>query len=144
MSEKGNRYAIGALKQKRATIASEIVQIERQLRHKREQLVHVDASLCLLDPDANPDAIPNKRIVKHVNLFRQGELSRLIMTAFRNSDGQPISAREIVDSILKEQGLGEEARRAIGIRVRSNLAYQQKRGKVEKSGEGRSARWRLM
>lgn len=63
MNEKGNKYAIAALRDKRATIASEIVQLERQLRHKRENLVHVDATLAILDPDSNPEAIPNNRVV---------------------------------------------------------------------------------
>ena len=143
MNHKGNKYAIHALKQKRAVIASEIVQLERQLRHKRENLVHVDATLAILDPDVNPDSIPNKRIIKHVNIFRSGELSRLIMTVFRNSDGQPLSTREIVDAVMREHGVGEEARQGIRPRVRTSLAYQVKRGKIMKIGNGTTARWRL-
>jgi hypothetical protein len=144
MNEKGNRYAISALREKRATIASEIVQLERQVRHKREQLVHVDATLAILDPDADPSEIKPKRIVKHVNLFRSGELSRLIMTAFRESDGQPMSNREITEAVMRLHGIGPEARRAIQTRVRTSLAYQEKRGKVVKVGEGTGARWRLI
>jgi hypothetical protein len=51
MSERsrGDRYALSALKDKRATLASEIIHLERQLRHRREMLVHVDATLRLLD-----------------------------------------------------------------------------------------------
>lgn len=43
-------YALSALKNKRATIASEIVQLERQLRHLKEPLVYGDGTLRLLDP----------------------------------------------------------------------------------------------
>ena len=39
---RGDRYALSALKNKRAELASEIVGIERQLRHRREALGHVD------------------------------------------------------------------------------------------------------
>lgn len=36
MNEKGSRYALAALEDKRASLASEIVQLERKLRHRRE------------------------------------------------------------------------------------------------------------
>lgn len=143
MNEKGNMYAIAALRDKRATIASEIVQLERQLRHKRENLVHVDATLAILDPDFNPEAIPNKRVVKHINLFRSGELSRLIMDAFRVAEGEAMSTREIAETVMRQQRLGDDARKAITNRVRQNLAYQVKMGRVVKIGEGTTALWML-
>ena len=61
MNDKGNRYALAALRDKRAVLAAEIVQLERQVRHRKESLGHVDATLRLLDPSIDTDAIPNKR-----------------------------------------------------------------------------------
>jgi hypothetical protein len=46
---RGDRYALSALRNKRATLSSDIVQLERKLRHCRPSLVHVDATLRLLD-----------------------------------------------------------------------------------------------
>ena len=66
----GNHYALSALKDKRATIASEIVSLERQTRHRTEALVYVDATLRLLDEAIYLDAIPNKRLPKRIKLFR--------------------------------------------------------------------------
>jgi len=86
MNDKGNRYALTALRDKRAGLAGEIVQLERQLRHRREALGHVDATLRLLDPSVEIDAIPNKRLTKRIKLFRQGELGRLIVGVLRESD----------------------------------------------------------
>ena len=80
---RGDRYALSALHNKRASLASEIVQLERQLRHCREAMVHVDATLRLLDPSPEPEAIPNKRPPKRIKLFRQGELGRLILDVLR-------------------------------------------------------------
>lgn len=117
--------------------------MERSVRHKREQLVHVDATLAILDPDVDPEAIPKKR-PKHVNLFRQGELSRLIMTVFREADGQALSTPEITKQLMQTQGLPGEARSVISRRVRTSLAHQSKRGKVTKQGAGREAQWRLV
>ena len=59
-TSRGDRYALSALKKKRATLASEMVQLERQLRHRREALGHVDATLRLLDPTVEIDAIPKE------------------------------------------------------------------------------------
>lgn len=143
MSERGNAYALSALKKKRAAIASEIIQLERQVRHRKDMLAHVDATLRILDPSIQVDAIPNKRIVKNVNIFRQGELGQLLRNTMRVLD-RPATTPEIVDYIIKTGGHGKEARAAIRQRVRSNLSYLARRGKVAKEGEQREARWRLV
>jgi hypothetical protein len=69
MNEKVNRYALAALKNKRATIASQIVQRERQLRHRRAKLLN--ATLKILDPEIDTEAIPNKRPPKRVSCYGQ-------------------------------------------------------------------------
>jgi hypothetical protein len=53
---RGDRYALSAHR-KRASLDSDIVQLERKLRHCRDSLVHVDVTLKLLDPDLEPEAI---------------------------------------------------------------------------------------
>jgi hypothetical protein len=139
---RGDRYALSALRNRRASIASEIVQLEAKLRHCRESLVHVDATLRLLDPESEPESIPTKRPVKRVKLFRQGELGRMILGTLREAD-EALSTPQIVSAIIAKGGHGEGARRALGGRVRGNLAYLQRRSVVVKIGEGREARWRL-
>jgi hypothetical protein len=119
---RSDRYALSALRNKRASIASEIVETERRLRHLNESLVHVDATLLLLDPGANPEAIPNKRHVKRIKLFRQGELGRMILEALRDAPGE-LSTAEIVTAIITAGSHGESVRRALAPRVRGNLAY---------------------
>lgn len=144
MNDKGNRYALSALRNKRATIASEIVQLERQLRHRRESLGHVDATLRLLDPSIEPGAIPNKRPVKNITLFRQGELGRLILDALRTAEGKPLSTAAIVTAVLAAGGHGESARPSVAPRVRGNLAYLERRKKVRKTGSADGAKWILL
>lgn len=143
MNDKGNRYALAALKDKRATLATEIVQLERQLRHRRDMLVHVDATLRLLDPNVAIDAIPNKRPKKRIKLFRQGELGRMIVDAIRRSPTGTASTAEIVTELLAAGGHNEDVRKTISPRVRSNLAYLARHAKVEKTGQAREARWKL-
>lgn len=139
---RGDRYALSALKKRRATLASEMVQLERQLRHRREALGHVDATLRLLDPTVEIDAIPNRRIVKRVKLFRQGELGRMIVGALRVAE-KPLSTSQIVTALLAKGGHGEGARRTMAPRVRGNLQYLVRRAIAVKSGEGKAARWHL-
>ena len=132
-SEKGNRYALSALRNKRATIAAEIVQLERQLRHRKDSLVHVDATLKLLDPSIELDSIPTKRITRRVKLFRQGELGRLILGALRKTQGLALSTAEIVTDVLAAGGHGEAARPTLTPRVRGTWPTF--------NAAGRSPRW---
>ena len=139
---RGDRYAPSALRNKRAELASELVQLEAELRHRKEALGHVDATLRLLDPSVDLDAIPNKRIVKRIKLFRQGEIGRLILGALRDAE-VPLSTHAITSQILEAGGHGKAARPAMMPRVRGNLAYVHRREKFIKSGKGKGTRWRL-
>jgi hypothetical protein len=139
---RGDRYALSALKNRRALLAAEIVQLERQVRARKESLGHVDATLRLLDPAVDIDALPSKRIVKRIRLFRQGELGRLILGVMRNANS-PIGTHAIVAAIIKAGGHGPGARSAVMPRVRGNLAYLNRRQKVIKSGSGKATRWTL-
>lgn len=140
---RGDRYALSVLKNRRASLASEIVEMERKLRHLRESLVHVDATLIILNPDAHPEQIPNKRPVRRVKLFKQGELGRLIVDTLRRADGKAMTLREVVSAIMEVGELGEDARRSLSPRVRGNLAYLRTQGKVERSDDGDAVRWSL-
>jgi hypothetical protein len=139
---RGDRYALSALTKRRATLAAEIANLKAQLQHRKQMLLHVDATLKLLDPSIDPAAIRNKRLPKRVKLFRQGELGRLILGTIRKAD-RPVATAEIVTAILAAGGHGEGARVTVGPRVRGNLAYLERRGKVAKSGVGRMTRWVL-
>jgi hypothetical protein len=143
MNEKGNRYALAALKDKRATLAGEIAQLKNKLSWAESQLKHVDATIEIFDPATNPGDIPNKRPAKRVKLFKQGELGRLILDALRTADG-PQRTQDVVSAIMITLGHEEAARTALAPRVRGNLQYlQRKAGTVAKIGGGRDARWAL-
>ncbi len=141
MDDKGNRYALKALRDKRAALASDIMQTERKLRHLRDSLVHVDATLRLLDPEADPEAIPVKRPTTRVKLFRQGELARMVRDALREANGEPIPADQIVTYLMRVGGHDESARKALAGRVRGTLAYLSRTGKVAKKVRGNNTLW---
>jgi hypothetical protein len=142
MNELGNRYALAALKDKRATLAGEIADLKKQIQWRQQQLDHVDACLTIFEPGFDVEAIGKKLVRRRVKLFRQGELGRLIVDALRRA-GKPLGTHEIVTALLKEGGHGESARSAMAPRVRGNLAYLEKAKKVLKIGKGNAVTWEL-
>jgi hypothetical protein len=140
--DKGNKYALAALKGQRGSLAGEIVTLQKRLAWAQEQIRHVDAALQLLDPQLFPDLIPAKRPQKRIKLFRQGELGRLIVDSLRRA-GKPLGTHAVVTAVLTAGGHGESARPALAPRVRGNLAYQEKRGTVRKIGQATTAVWTL-
>ncbi|MBB1089865.1 hypothetical protein HUU61_01040 [Rhodopseudomonas palustris] len=84
MNDKGNRYAIHALKDRRAALAGEVLKFKQAIRDREKQLGHLDACLRVLDPSYRADTVPPKRL-RNVKLFGGGELNRLTSTP---SDGQ--------------------------------------------------------
>jgi hypothetical protein len=141
-NENGNRYAIHALKDKRATLAGEIADLKKQLAWRVSQLDHVDACLTIFEPSGDPAAIPAKMVRKRVKLFRQGELGRLIVDALRRA-GKPVGTHGITSALLEAGGYGESARPSLTPRVRGNMAYLEKAGKVAKQGKAGAATWAL-
>jgi hypothetical protein len=142
MNENGNRYALSALKDKRATLSGEIADMKKKMKWREDQLAHVDATIAIFEPGFDINSLPIKRPRKRVKLFKQGELGRLIFDALRRA-GEPISTAEVVTAVMEAQGYDEDARSAFAPRVRGNLAYQGGRGTVVKVGGGTETRWRL-
>ena len=108
MNENGNKYALAALKDRRATLAGEIAELKKQLVRREEMLEHVDATIRIFQPDYERGTIPLKR-PRRVKLFRQGELNRMIFNALRRAE-KPLSTADIVTSVINQAGYGEEAR----------------------------------
>jgi hypothetical protein len=140
--DKGNKYALAAIKDQRARLAGEIITLQKRLAWAQEQIRHVDAALQLLDPQIFPNLIPAKRPQKRIKLFRQGELGRLIIDALRRA-GKPLGTHAVVSAVLAAGGHGESARAALAPRVRGNMAYQEGCGRVQKAGTGKLVSWSL-
>lgn len=136
-------YALAALRERRAETSSEIMELERRVRSLRASLVHLDASLAILDPDRDPKAIPNKG-TRRVKLFGAGKLNRMVMDAMREG-ARPMTTLEITEAICAKLSYGEAAKASMRNRVRANLLYLWKvRGMVTKDGERDTAVWALL
>jgi hypothetical protein len=59
VNELRNKYALAALPHKRATLAGELASLEKQAAWKRQQLVHVHATLAVFgEADPTPPSRP--------------------------------------------------------------------------------------
>lgn len=142
MNHLGNKYAVAALRERRAALAGEIAQLESRVRHLKESLVHVDGALGLFDPDGNPTAIKDKKPRKRVKLFGAGRLNQLVLDALRRG-ARPMRTQEVIADIVADLRYGPEAAEGMKGRVRANLLYLKQRGVVAKEGERETATWRL-
>ncbi|GJL94683.1 MAG: hypothetical protein DHS20C05_10880 [Hyphococcus sp.] len=143
MNDNSNKYALAALKDKRAGFAGEIIDFKKKIKWREDQIRHIDATIDVFEPGFDVDTVRPKRPRKRVKLFKQGELGRMIMDALRRA-GKPITTYEVVTAIIDEMGHGEAARSALSQRVRGNLAYHEtKTGNILKVGAGTNVRWRL-
>jgi hypothetical protein len=142
MDEKPNRYALAALRDRRATLAGEIYDLKRQLDWRQKQLDHVDACLTIFEPGFSIESIGIKRSRKRVKLYGQGELSRSILDALRRA-ARPLGIDAIVGSLLAAQGHAPSVAPALKPRVNSNIHYLHRLGRVTKTGRGMSVLWAL-
>ena len=69
-------HVISALRAKRAEISGYIHELEKKIGRLRANLIHIDESLRLFSPGADPDAIPPKRPYRRTRYFSARELSR--------------------------------------------------------------------
>ena len=137
---------ISILRQKRAEVAGIIASLEREIRARREDLVHVDAVLLLFAPGMALDGIkPKLPAVPRSQYFDQGELSERCRTALRDAP-EPIDVEDIARAAMVAKGIDPEDRRIradFAKRLRWPLERMKAAGTAVKIGLGKDARWRL-
>lgn len=100
------RHVITGLKTRRASIAAEIDDLERQRQRLLLALRHVDAVLAIEGFDGDKEAIQGKR--KRRFMFRRGQLTRLVMAAERKH-GADLTHREIAIIVIRKMGWKADA-----------------------------------
>lgn len=137
--------AVNALRNLRARIAGEIAMHGREIERLRTELIHLDATLRLFDPETDPNAVPSLHCFpKRTEWFARGEVTRRTYEAIR--DEGAISPRELAKRAMAEKGISEtdkKVRKDIAA-LFTNVAYNlTQRGKLVKIGRGPDARWKL-
>ena len=139
-----NTFAIPALKEKRAQIAGRVISLKKQIARHQKELASLDATIALFDPSYKVGSIKPKNSRKRAKLFKMGELGRLIMDALRRAEGTPLATAEVVAAVTAAIGEKADKKAVVAHSVRSNLAYLERRGKVEKVGDRAEAAWGLI
>jgi hypothetical protein len=81
-----HKVAINALVRKRAEIAGQIRELERQTYQLRAEMIHVDSVLRLFAPDIETEKIPAKlRSPQRSEYFARGELTRICLNSLRDA-----------------------------------------------------------
>lgn len=101
---------------------------------------NVTAVVPIIDPESDPNDIPLRRFYLKTQMFRQGQLGYWLVTILRDANA-PLSTLEIVEGIATKGVLDSRGKRALYVRMRSNLIHLAKHRRVKKLGNGRGARW---
>src|ERR1700687_4250380 len=139
-------HVVSAPRAKRAEISGYIHELEKKIGRLRASLLHVDASLRLFSPDADPDAIPPKRPYRRTRYFASRELSRRCLDTLREANPTPMTTAQIAVIIMLAKGYpaDDDALKAVVIEmVVTVLRRLCKRDSVVKSGTSRDAQWVL-
>lgn len=134
-------HVVGALRKKRAEIFGRIIGLEKELRQRRADMKHVDATLRLFAPSQSLSK-PSARPV----WLRRGEGSRLVLGVLRDAD-KPLMAGEITERLLVGKPAGAAtagARDALRKTVLAALNNGRNKGIIERTGgKGATATWQI-
>ena len=136
-------HCLSALIAKRAELAGEIEALAAQLTRKRADLVHLDATMRLIDSSFVPETIrPKRQKPPGPDLFGRKELPRLVLEALRGADG-PLRSMEIARAVMARRGLPDDAALLRRVENMVDGALRRREGRmVERVWNGRALGWR--
>jgi hypothetical protein len=136
--------ALAALVRKRAELAGEIRLAEGRLDQLRADILHLDATIRILDPGYHADATVPKARRQRRGWFGNGELLRMVLETLRKAP-EPVTAREIAVALMERKGF--DATDATTVRLvekRVDATVRRREGLVERVLYGpRSVGWKV-
>lgn len=140
-----NAYCLSGLIEKRAELAGEIRALEARLEQLRSDVLHVDATIRIIDPAYQVDAIVPKVRRPRRDWFGHGELLRLVLETLRKAQ-EPLTAREIALALMERKGF--DANDAATVRLverRVDSTVRRREGLIERVVYGpRAVGWRTV
>jgi hypothetical protein len=121
---------LAGIVRKRAEVPSEIKALRTRVTNLQADLAHLDATIRIMDPAADPESIRPKVSRNAYDWFGRGELFRLTMESLREAP-EPLTAMEIARTVVARKGL-EDAGPFVLRRVKSMIDATQ--------GDGRGLR----
>ena len=139
-------YMVTGLVKKRAELAGELSATHDRLRELVDQLEHLDATLRIVAPDVEVEAIRPKAFRPPDDWSKRGQMSRLVLSILRQSK-EPLTSREIAAQMLLERAMSpDDARmlRTMTKRVGAALREQREKGRVQsEDGPGTYQLWKI-
>src|SRR3954469_13777958 len=124
--------AVNALRNMRAKITGKIAMHSREIDRLRAELIHIDATLRLFDPETDPSDVPAlRRYPRRTEWFARGEVTQRVYEAFREQE--VIWPRQIAKQAMREKGISEADKKILRdiIARFTNVAYDlTRRGKL--------------
>lgn len=137
-------HVISALKAKRAELGGELLVAQAKVDQLKAEIVALDRTLILFDPNAVPHAI--RAIVKRPTgkHYRHGAWTQTILSVLRDA-GRPVSVREMAEMLAPARGVDVMDNRAmlkLSSRIRSVLKRQRHENVTSEWTEG-AILWRV-
>lgn len=134
------------LVKKRAELAGEIEAGHNRLRQLVNDLEHLDATLRLVAPDMEIEAIRPKAFRPPDDWSKRGQMSRLVLSILRQTK-EPLTTREIAAQMLLERAMDTDDQRMLRTmtkRVATALRDQRDKGRVSsEEGPGNYQLWQI-
>jgi len=134
---------MSALMNKRAELSAEVDEAQTRFLNLHEQLMSLDRTIKLFDPDARPERIKPRR--KTARRFKGGEFTRIVLRIIKEAD-HPLTAREIALKVADDHGIDTSTPKAMNSllwRVRAALARPRDGLEVQKPEKGEVMVWGL-
>ena len=136
-------YMIEGLVKKRAELAGEITRNQDALHKLVTDLEHMDATLRIIAPDMEIEAIRPKVFKAPEDWSKRGEMGRMVLSILRTSR-DPMTSREIAAQLVLQRGLAADQKmlKLMTKRVSTCLKRQRELGRaVSTNGPGFHLLW---
>lgn len=139
-----NAFCLSGLIEKRVELAGEFRLLEEQLEQLRSNVLHVDATIRIIDPAYQVDAIVPKVRRPRRDWSGRGELLRSILETLRKAP-EPLTAREIALVLMERKGFDANDMATVRlVKRRVDSTVRRREGLIERVVYGpRAVGWRL-
>ncbi|HXC26644.1 MAG TPA: hypothetical protein VNV38_01720 [Stellaceae bacterium] len=138
-----NSHIIAALLKKRRLIAGEIVQLEKQIAALGDDLVHLEATIRVFQPDIELPPLRPTRIQHRHRHFKGGFLTRLVLDYIREHPGDVFTIDALMPAAIGDRQLSAHEVGRLRITVYQTLYRVERHGEIKRiEPDGRTVRWK--
>jgi len=142
------RHLAANLLEKRREVAAKIKDLQTEIGQLRADLIHLDNTARMLDPEAViVETLPARRRPRFDGYFARGEIARRCLDALREAKGESVTIDSIALQAMLDKRLDPD-----DARIRKNFRHRieqsmytmaRRNGLVERIGWYRNVKWRL-